>query len=167
VKARRLIIELVLQVFVLVFWIGELCKVLELGIRGHFSKSGAWIDLMSLSLCTIVFVNSYIISSGESYSEGFDIERLTNPETRAAYFEKMLELGMRWEEQSTFVGVNLLLVFVRAVMLVGQLQDNFGLILNVLGLAFWNMFTSCSCSCSSCSALCFSLSSHSARLTAR
>eukprot|EP00929_Paragymnodinium_shiwhaense_P119873 TRINITY_DN91784_c0_g1_i1.p1 TRINITY_DN91784_c0_g1~~TRINITY_DN91784_c0_g1_i1.p1 ORF type:complete len:1763 (-),score=337.97 TRINITY_DN91784_c0_g1_i1:482-5770(-) len=134
----RYTLEFILMAFVC-FFIGlEFRKMYEYGFGGHFRQGGAWVDAASLCLCSMVLSLNLILHSDIIFQE-FSFEALKDEDTRVRMYGIMESYAIRNEDQSYVVALNLFLVFVRAVVLVAQLQSNLGLMLTVLRIGFFNM----------------------------
>lgn len=133
-KSRYLnqyILRIVLWIFVALFIIHEFMKMWSLGLYQHFRHKGAWVDALSLLMCIIVLL-SYRVLEGRRVFHEFEFEHLFDESRMQTEYDTLSSVGREVEELHYLTAVNLLLVFARAVVLVAELQSNFGLILEVL-----------------------------------
>eukprot|EP00928_Gymnodinium_smaydae_P005980 TRINITY_DN12077_c0_g3_i1.p1 TRINITY_DN12077_c0_g3~~TRINITY_DN12077_c0_g3_i1.p1 ORF type:complete len:1726 (-),score=379.63 TRINITY_DN12077_c0_g3_i1:166-5343(-) len=134
----RYAFEFVIILFICGFIFAEVMKVVEFGFFGHFRNGGALIDVVSLTLCVTAVISNFAMQ-GDTTMNIFTFEKLEDPATREEMYMAMESLAIRFEEHSMIVALNLLVVFVRAVMLLSQLQTNLGLIIKVMSIAFYNV----------------------------
>lgn len=128
------IIEKVLIGLVVFFFCVEVK--LMVTMPNYFGKPAKIVDLLSLALCTTVLVLNYVISENSTFKDfDFDALLLDPEDTVVEVMRQLVDLLSLNSIQAIMVAINMLMIFVRAVMLVTQLEGQLGLIIDTLATA--------------------------------
>jgi len=132
------VLKFVLAGLVVVFVVIELRIMCEIGLFQHFRKAASFVDFLSLGICTVALA-SFAYLQGMPIMDKFTFSSLTDLETRQETYVALEDIASAFEDQGYIVGINLLVVFVRALFLVAPLQQNMGIIFKVVDVAGNNL----------------------------
>jgi hypothetical protein len=134
------ITSFVLIPLVIIFILREILHMLRASAWVHFVQGfpNTTIDLASLMLCVVVLALKYAIQLQSTYTN----MRLKHPHADNDTFQDFKDLVALQDlesVQAVMVAINIFMIFFRAVVMITQLEENLGLIVNTLGVASLNL----------------------------
>lgn len=125
------IFRFVLVIMVIFFFANEMNKIRNVGIYQHINHPSSFVDFFSLILCAAVLISYWTFEQNKLFKD-FQFAQLSDPATQEQTYNDLVKLGGNIEGQRILIAINLLVVFIRAVVMVAELHPNLGLLLNVL-----------------------------------
>lgn len=135
--ASRFMCELVLMIFVLLFFGLELSNMAS-NVFSYISHPAHLVDLCSLVLSTVVLLGNWCFQVHPLFSD-FKFADLQDPATRGEMWMNLEEVAYLFAMQSWFVAFNMLMLVLRAIFMASNLHVNLGLMLKVLDAAMNNL----------------------------
>jgi hypothetical protein len=137
------ILNIIIFVFNIGFYIREFMKIAEEGFVQHFKRVNASIDMISLILCTIYNCLTWTIADYEIFHH-FSFGNLFGDDNdMVKTYQDMLDISATLDIQSNLIAVNLLLMCIRGSVLFATLQFKLGLMFKVLEVSLFSILYFC------------------------